>query len=96
MAVNTSKDHLYSTAEQRADTVAGISAANNNHWRCVRLSRVDYDKTISDLPTTKGFAVWLAETWGIKIHLSQNGHYLSKEIDIINEEKYTMFMLKYS
>lgn len=63
-------------------------------WKCIRTSRTDYDQTDND-PTTKGFIKWLADTWGIKITLAQDGYNLSHEADIISPDKYTMFMLKY-
>lgn len=90
--------NLYGSAEDRLDTMVGsVSKERMMIWACIRRARAEYEKNIQNnsLPT-KEFIKWLSETWGIKITMAQDGYNLSHEIDIIADDKYTMFMLKYS
>ena len=92
---------IYDTAKDRMDTALGNKISNDKirMWQCIRVARNDYEKNECHgyyEPTTEKFIKWLAENWGIKIHLAQDGYNLSHQFDIIAEDKYTMFMLKYS
>lgn len=65
-------------------------------WMSIRSAKKDFDLT--DHPpyesSTIGFQKWLHDTWGITVTLSDDG-YLSPLYQIVSEEKYVMFVLRY-
>lgn len=97
--------HYYDTQENRLNTVVHSGPGSMSReligiWMCIKRAREDFNKGDHHgcyaEPTTERFRIWLKETWGIVITNAQDGYNLAPEFDIIAEDKYTMFMLKYS
>lgn len=69
-----------------------LAAKRNAYWKSLSAVRREYDH---DYPTDRqGFDGWLADMYGVKIHYE--GANISGHFDILDEQKYTLFLLKYS
>ena len=79
----------YTTQAARLNTIIGDAG---QVWAMVSKAKYEYDLT--DFPK-ETFYVWLKETYGIKLHFEPDGA-LSLSNEIINEEKYLIFLLKFS
>ena len=83
------KDEYYANTTSRIDTIVGDSA---QVWAMVHKANDDYNK----LPHPKeSFYVWLQEEHGIKLCFTPEGD-LTLANEIVNEQKYLLFTLKYS
>ncbi len=87
---------LYLNLEDRLNTLSNLSFNNSIVWQCINRCRSDYVETVNPDATTREFLNWLLMTWGISITMAQDGYNLSPKFDIISNDKYTMFILKYS
>ncbi len=91
---------MYSTKEERLNTVNKVSPTDIVFWMSIGKARKDYEKNVCHgyyEPTTEKFIKWLEETWGVRIYISSDNYNIAGDrFDIIAQDKYTMFMLKYS
>ena len=89
-------NNLYLNLEDRLNTLSSLSFDNSIVWQCINRCRDDYVGAINPDASTREFLNWLSMTWGISITMAQDGYNLSPKFDIIADDKYTMFILKYS
>lgn len=88
-----SRDEYYVDAAARLDTIIG---GDTQHF--LRLQRVknEYDILARDVPVGQGFLTfydYVKEYYGVK--LVYDGDDLKLEYAVIDEKKYTMFLLKF-
>jgi len=88
-------NNLYLKSEDRLNTLSNLSYDNIVVWKCIHRCRDDYF-SIYLQSFTREFITWLAVTWGVSLTMAQDGYNLSPKFDIIADDKYTMFILKYS
>ena len=91
-----SNNHHYDTYEKRLDTVLGAEAQD---WARVRRAREEFDEEFQAVPDIaeddKHFVSWLAWTYGIQLRLDAS-FAVESIFDIVDDQKYTVFLLKYS
>ena len=88
------KDEYYADTEARIDTVLGEIGRN---WRRIISVKEEYDKLADAVPLEQGFLTfydYVKEYYGIKMHM--DGDNLSPNYEIIDEKKYTVFLLKFN
>ena len=88
-----SKDEYYSSTAARLDTIIG---GDTSHF--LRLQRVknEYDALARDVPVGQGFLTFhdnVREYYGVKLEL--DGDNMSLEYAVVDERKYTVFLLKF-
>jgi hypothetical protein len=88
-----SKDEYYSSTAARLDTIIG---GDTSHF--LRLQRVknEYDALARDVPVGQGFLTfydYVKEYYGVKLEL--DGDNMSLEYAVVDEKKYTVFLLKF-
>jgi hypothetical protein len=88
-----SKDEYYSSTAARLDTIIG---GDTSHF--LRLQRVknEYDALARDVPVGQGFLTfhdYVREYYGVKLEL--DGDNMSLEYAVVDERKYTVFLLKF-
>lgn len=83
---------LYANTQARINTVLGESSET---WALIKKSQQDWTNMIwnSDVEYIR-FPAWLERYHGIKITENDSG--LSTEIEIVDEKKYVLFLLKYA
>jgi inorganic pyrophosphatase len=89
-----SQDDYYRDTAARLDTIIG---GDTTHF--LRLQRVkdEYDELAYAVPVGQGFLTfydYLKEYYGIK--LTMDGDHSSLDYAVIDEKKYTVFVLKFS
>ena len=89
-----SKDEYYQDTAARLDTIIG---GDTQHF--IRLQRVkdEYDDLAHAVPIGQGFLTfydYLKEYYGIK--LTMDGDNINLDYAVVDEKKYTMFVLKFS
>ena len=89
-----SNNQHYDTHEKRLDTVLGPKAVE---WARIRRARADFDKEYEYIPDmdTKDFSAWLAHNYGIQLKLDAT-FAVESIFEIVDDQKYTVFLLKYS
>jgi hypothetical protein len=82
---------LYSTPESRLDTILGDSTFWSRMQRCRATEGNEHCKTEADT------IVWFRETYGIQL-LPSDTHVpgYSQDVNIVDEQKYMIFLLKWS
>jgi hypothetical protein len=88
-----SKDEYYSSTAARLDTIIG---GDTSHF--LRLQRVknEYDALARDVPVGQGFLTfydYVKEYYGVKLEF--DGDNMSLEYAVVDERKYTVFLLKF-
>jgi len=88
-----SRDEYYRDTAARLDTIIG---GDTDHF--LRLQRVknEYDALAQDVPVGQGFLTfydYVKEYYGVKLEF--DGDDVSLSYDIIDEKKYTVFLLKF-
>lgn len=84
---------LYGSQPRRIDTLIGDSSKFLNRlFNC----RKDYKKEINpgSESISEEFFEWVKETYGVQVILEQNN--ITGKFEIVNEDKYMLFVLKYS
>jgi hypothetical protein len=89
-------NNLYLKSEDRLNTISNLSYDIAVVWHCIRRCRLDFETTVNSPLPIEEFINWLAMTWGIRVYVAPDGYNLSLKFDIIADDKYTMFILKYS
>jgi inorganic pyrophosphatase len=89
-----SKDEYYQDTAARLDTIIG---GDTTHF--LRLQRVkdEYDALAHAVPIGQGFLTfndYLKEYYGIK--LTMDGDNINLDYAVVDEKKYTVFVLKFS
>ena len=92
-------NHLYSDFEARIDSLIprADSAEKYDYWRSLQIVKAEYDnmRIAEGLKfELAGFATWLEETYGFRIHRPDN--MIGQTFEITDEAKYTFYKLKYS
>jgi hypothetical protein len=90
---STGQDEYYDSPAARLDTIIG---GDTTHF--LRLQRVknEYDDLAQAVPVGQGFLTfydYVREYYGIK--LVMDGDNLSLDYSVIDDKKYTMFLLKF-
>ena len=89
-------DNHYDTYEKRLDTILGPKAVV---WARIRQARAEFDEEYKHVPDiaedNKHFVSWLSWTYGIQLKLDAT-FAVESIFEIINNKKYTVFLLKYS
>jgi len=88
------KDEYYQDTAARLDTIIG---GDTTHF--LRLQRVkdEYDELAHAVPIGQGFLTfndYLKEYYGIK--LTMDGDNINLDYAVVDEKKYTVFVLKFS
>jgi len=88
-----SKDEYYRDTAARLDTIIG---GDTTHF--LRLQRVkdEYDELAHAVPVGQGFLTfydYVKEYYGVK--LTFDGDHVSLDYAIVDEKKYTVFLLKF-
>ena len=89
-----SKDEYYQDTAARLDTIIG---GDTTHF--LRLQRVkdEYDDLAHAVPVGQGFLTfydYIKEYYGIK--LTMDGDNINLDYAVVDEKKYTVFVLKFS
>jgi len=79
---------LYTTPQDRVNTVLGD---DGNWWDMLRKAELDYRAT--GLPKAD-FQFWITEHYGLRIYYDYDG--ILPNHDIVDEQKYLLFKLKYA
>jgi len=88
-----SKDEYYSSTAARLDTIIG---GDTTHFLRLQQVKNEYDALARDVPVGQGFLTfydYVKEYYGVK--LVYDGDDLKLEYAIIDERKYTVFLLKF-
>ena len=85
-------NELYSTSEKRLDTLLG----EVSFWAQMQRCRTS-EEGQKHCTTDASMRAWFRDTHGIKL-LPGNTHInsYSQEVEIVDEQKYTVFLLKYT
>ena len=91
-----SNNKHYETHERRLETVLGPKAVD---FARIRRARAEFDEEYKYVPDIaeddKHFVSWLAWTYGIQLRLDAS-FAVESIFDIVDDQKYTVFLLKYS
>ena len=91
-----SNNQHYNSYEKRLDTVLGPKAVD---FARIRRARAEFDEEYKYVPDIaeddKHFVSWLAWTYGIQLKLDAS-FAVESIFEIVNDQKYTVFLLKYS
>lgn len=96
--MNDPQLNLYLTAENRLDTTMSMVKADIEVWQYIKQAKKDYEQNGNHgyyEPSDEKFMVWLKDLWGIEIKFA-DGRNFDIKYKIVADDKYTMFMLKYS
>lgn len=83
----TDNNKLYQPQE-RLNTLLGVE---DHWWERLRKAQLDYSTTGRD---KADFQFWLEEHYGLKIYYDYDG--ILPNHDIVDEQKYLLFKLKYA
>jgi len=88
-----SKDEYYANPAARLDTIIG---GDTSHFLRLQRVKTEYDALARDVPVGQGFLTfydYVKEYYGVK--LVYDGDDLKLEYAVIDERKYTVFLLKF-
>jgi hypothetical protein len=88
-----SKDEYYADTARRLDTIIG---GDVNHFLRLQRVRNEWDELARAVPVGQGFLTfydYVKEYYGLK--LMYDGDDLKLEYAVVDEKKYTMFLLKF-
>jgi hypothetical protein len=86
-------DEYYESQAARLDTVLGDIGVQ---WKRIRQVKQEYDALADAVPLGQGFLTfydYVKEYYGIKMHM--DGDNLSPNFEVIDDKKYTVFLLKF-
>jgi hypothetical protein len=89
-----SKDEYYADTAARLDTIIG---GDTSHYQRLIRVKAEYDELARAVPVGQGFLTfddYVQEYYGIKLQF--DGDNVSLAYSVINEKKYTMFLLKFN
>ena len=83
---------MYSTPEKRLDTILGDAS----FWSSMQRAKAS-DEGVKACATTAGMIAWFRDMYGIQMLLSDSGiDAIHSTVEIVDEQKYMMFLLKWS
>ena len=91
------KNNLYSTEEQRLDTVGSFSMEDIKHWQAIKRAQYWFINEylvpdVSESEVMQAFELWINSDYGIRLHKSEAGY---NNYQIVDREKYLIFVLKF-
>jgi hypothetical protein len=93
-------NHLYSDRETRLNTLIGqvteASVGKYDHWRTLQQAKAEHDnlRISQGLDFELGaFANWLETTYGIRLQKEEG--MIGPRFDIVDEQKYLVYKLKF-
>jgi hypothetical protein len=89
-----SQDEYYANTAARLDTIIG---GNTDHFLRLQRVKIEYDELAREVPVGQGFLTfddYVKEYYGIKLQF--DGDNVSLDYSVINEKKYTVFLLKFN
>jgi len=87
-------DEYYADTARRLDTIIG---GDTSHFLRLQRVRNEYDELARAVPVGQGFLTfydYVKEYYGVK--LEYDGDDLKLEYSVIDDKKYTMFLLKFN
>ena len=87
------KDEYYDSPERRIDTIIG---GDSKHYIRLRKCKEEYDRLADAVPIGQGFLTFedfVREWYGFEMKMGGNG--LSLDYTVLDEKKYTVFLLKF-
>ncbi len=88
------QDEYYNTAEARLDTIIG---GDTSHYQRLIRVKAEYDELAGAVPVGQGFLTfydYVKEYYGVKLMFE--GDELKLAYAVIDDKKYTMFLLKFN
>lgn len=83
---------LYSTPGARLDTILG----EVSFWAQMQRCRTS-EEGVKNCTTGADTITWFRDTWGIQLLLSDDTIFgFLKQVDIVDEQKYMIFLLKWA
>ena len=93
-------NHLYSDRDTRLNTLVGqvtdISVGKYKHWRTLQLAKNEFENMLAKQGLTydvSAFYSWMTEEYGIR--LQQVEGMIGPSFDIVDEQKYLIYKLKF-
>ena len=89
-----SQDEYYASTAARLDTIIG---GDTQHFLRLQQVKNEYDELARGVPVEQGFLTfddYVREYYGIKLQF--DGDNVSLAYNVVNEKKYTMFLLKFN
>jgi hypothetical protein len=83
------QDEYYHDRASRLNTIVGDKA---ELWTKIHAARMEYTN-LSETKNKEEFNLWLRNTYGIELKFKEN--MVSLDADIIDKQKYTMFLLRF-
>ena len=91
---SASRDEYYADTASRLDTIIG---GDTQHFLRLQRAKVEWDDLAHAVPVGQGFLTfddYVEEYYGVR--LKYDGDNVSLAYEIINERKYTVFLLKFN
>lgn len=88
------RDEFYDSPAARIDTIIG---GNSSHYIRLRKCKEEYDRKADAVPIGQGFLTFedfCREWYGFQMKMGGNG--LSLDYTVVDEKKYTVFVLKFT
>ena len=96
---NPTANVLYSTPSARLDTVGSFTQEQIAVWQMIHRAYREYKRQHGSESSLllENFVIWIRDNWGILLSISDDSDPgFKKNYKIINEEKYLLFILKWS
>jgi len=94
--METMSNEYYKSVDDRIDTMVGDIDTVQYFTRLKNCKKL-YDKLADEVEIGQGFLTfedYVREYWGIKISIDKDG--IAGLMAVVDEQKYTMFVLKFS
>jgi RNA polymerase subunit RPABC4/transcription elongation factor Spt4 len=89
-------DDLYNSHAARLDTIIG---GDSSHYIRLRKCKEEYDQLADAVPVGQGFLTFddFAREWyGVKMCIDRETSGFALDYQVVDEKKYTVFLLKFS
>ena len=89
------RDEYYESQAARLDTIIG---GDSNHYIRLRKCKEEYDRLADAVPVGQGFLTFqdfVREWYGIEMTMGQDGHHIGLDYTVLDDKKYTVFLLKF-
>ena len=89
-----SRDEYYADTASRLDTIIG---GDTQHFLRLQRAKVEWDALAHKVPVGQGFLTfddYVEEYYGVR--LKYDGDHVSLAYEVIDERKYTVFLLKFN
>ena len=90
-----SKDEYYNSPAARLDTIIG---GDSSHYIRLRKCKEEYDRLAEAVEIGQGFLTFedfMREWYGVKMIMDTGDGGISLDYEVINEQKYMLFILKF-